>query len=79
VATRAKAAQYSQSGSFGTVGYSVRSNKGIYAACESFFECLRKVAQAAAEVDHGLAGIPDTYTHRRISGFSTARVHGEFI
>jgi DNA-binding transcriptional LysR family regulator len=38
-----------ESGSFGTVGYSVRSNKEMTPACESFIECLREVAQATAE------------------------------
>jgi DNA-binding transcriptional LysR family regulator len=38
-----------ESGSFGTVGYSVRSHKEMTPACESFIECLREVAQAAAE------------------------------
>jgi DNA-binding transcriptional LysR family regulator len=36
-----------ESGSFGTVGYSVRSNKGLSPACESFVECLREVAQVS--------------------------------
>lgn len=38
-----------ESGSFGKVGYSVRPNKEMTPACESFIECLREVAQAAAE------------------------------
>ena len=36
-----------ESGSFGTVGYSVRSSKEPSPACESFVECLREVAQAS--------------------------------
>jgi len=37
-----------ESGSFGTVGYSVRSNKALSPACEAFVECLREVAEASA-------------------------------
>ena len=33
-----------ESGAFGTVGFSVRSNKELSAACQAFVECLRGVA-----------------------------------
>jgi DNA-binding transcriptional LysR family regulator len=36
-----------ESGSFGTVGFSVRSNKALSPACEAFVTCLREVAQAS--------------------------------
>ncbi|CAB3806078.1 HTH-type transcriptional regulator GbpR [Paraburkholderia ultramafica] len=36
--------------SFGTVGFSVRSNKEMSPACEAFVECLREVASASTEV-----------------------------
>jgi DNA-binding transcriptional LysR family regulator len=38
-----------ESGSFGTVGYSVRDNKALSPACEDFVTCLREVAQTSGE------------------------------
>jgi DNA-binding transcriptional LysR family regulator len=38
-----------ESGSFGTVGYSVRENKELSPACEAFVECLRQVARTSVE------------------------------
>jgi DNA-binding transcriptional LysR family regulator len=35
-----------EAGAFGTIGYSVRSNKEQSAACRAFIECLREAAQA---------------------------------
>ena len=39
-----------ETGSFGTVGYSVRSNKEMSPVCEAFVACLREVAEASIEV-----------------------------
>jgi DNA-binding transcriptional LysR family regulator len=39
-----------ETGSFGTVGFSVRSGKELSPACEAFVECLREVAQMSSQV-----------------------------
>jgi DNA-binding transcriptional LysR family regulator len=38
-----------EAGSFGSIGYSVRSNKDLSPACELFVACLREVSQTTAQ------------------------------
>jgi DNA-binding transcriptional LysR family regulator len=44
-----RALDIAETGTFGTVGYSVRSNKEPSPACEAFIACLREVSGAPAE------------------------------
>jgi hypothetical protein len=50
-----------EAGSFGSIGYSVRSNKDLSPACELFVECLREVSETTAQ-DGGTSTIPGRHT-----------------